>query len=41
VIDLLWKNRERRIAEPEREAARAAYERATAAYRRIAEESEW
>jgi hypothetical protein len=40
VIDLLWKNRERRIAEHEREEARKAYERAIAAYRRIAEESE-
>src|SRR5262245_59880205 len=38
VIDLLWKNRERRIAEPERDAARAAYERAIARYRQIAGE---
>jgi hypothetical protein len=39
VIDLLWKNRERRIAELERDAARAAYERAIAKYRQIAAES--
>jgi len=38
VIDLLWKNRERRIAEPERAAARAAYDRALAKYRQIAVE---
>jgi hypothetical protein len=37
-IDLLWKNRERRIAEPEREAARAAYDRALAKYRTIEKE---
>jgi hypothetical protein len=37
-IDLLWKNRERRIAEPEREAARGAYDRAIARYRQIAAE---
>jgi hypothetical protein len=35
VIDLLWKNRERRIAEPERADARVAYERALARYRQI------
>jgi hypothetical protein len=39
VIDLLWKNRERRIAEVERADARAAYDRAIAKYRRIQEES--
>jgi hypothetical protein len=38
VIDLLWKNRERRIAEPERAEARAAYDRAIAKYRQIKEE---
>ena len=36
----LWKNRERAIAEAERPAARAAFDRALAAYRRIAEESQ-
>ena len=35
VIDLLWKNRERRIAPEERAAARAAFERALARYRQI------
>src|SRR4029077_18231420 len=35
VIDLLWKNRERRIAESERVAAREAYDRALAKYQRI------
>jgi hypothetical protein len=39
VIDLLWKNRERRIAEPERAEARAAYDRAIAKYQRIKEEA--
>lgn len=39
VIDLLWKNRERRIGEAEREDARAAYERAKEKYRLIREES--
>jgi hypothetical protein len=39
VIDLLWKNRERRIAEHERADARAAYDRAIARYRQIKEES--
>jgi hypothetical protein len=38
VIDLLWKNRERRIAAAERVEARAAYDRANSAYRRIMEE---
>ncbi len=35
VIDLLWKNRERRISRDERDAARAAYDRAMARYRQI------
>jgi hypothetical protein len=35
VIDLLWKNRERRIDESERDAARAAYDRAIARYQQI------
>jgi hypothetical protein len=35
VIDLLWKNRERRIAENERAAAREAYDRALTKYRQI------
>ncbi len=35
VIDLLWKNRERRIGEAEREDARAAYDRAIERYRQI------
>lgn len=39
VIDLLWKNRERRIAESERAAARTAYDRAVAKYRTIQAES--
>jgi hypothetical protein len=39
VTELLWKNRERAIAEAERPAARAAFDRTLAAYRRIAEES--
>jgi hypothetical protein len=38
VIDLLWKNRERRIAEPERADARAAYDRAIAKYQTIKQE---
>jgi hypothetical protein len=38
-IHLLWKNRHERIAEPERPAARAAYDRAIALYEQIAEES--
>jgi hypothetical protein len=38
VIDLLWKNRERRIAAAEREEARAAYDRAIAKYRAIRDE---
>ncbi|HZN33597.1 MAG TPA: CehA/McbA family metallohydrolase, partial [Pirellulaceae bacterium] len=38
VIDLLWKNRERRIAEAERAEARAAYDRAIAKYRQIRDE---
>ena len=38
VIDLLWKNRERRIAEGERAAAREAYDRAIAKYRQVREE---
>jgi hypothetical protein len=39
VIDLLWKNRQSRIAEEERKAAEAAYERAREKYRRIKEQS--
>jgi hypothetical protein len=35
VIDLLWKNRERRISEVERDEARAAYDRAIARYQQI------
>ena len=35
VIDLLWKNRERRISREERAEARAAYDRAIAKYRQI------
>jgi hypothetical protein len=35
VIDLLWKNRERRISPAEREGARAAYDRAIAKYQQI------
>lgn len=38
VIDLLWKNRERRISEVERDEARAAYDRAITRYRQIKEE---
>ncbi|MEX2175426.1 MAG: CehA/McbA family metallohydrolase [Pirellulaceae bacterium] len=38
VIDLLWKNRERRISPAERGAARAAYDRAQAKYRQIVAE---
>jgi hypothetical protein len=38
-IDLLWKNRERTIAPAERDAARAAFDRARAVYRRIAAEA--
>ncbi len=37
VIDLLWKNRERVIAEPERDEARRTFEKAKAVYRTIAE----
>jgi hypothetical protein len=39
VIDLLWKNRERLIAEHVRADARAAYDRAIVRYRQIKEES--
>lgn len=39
VIDLLWKNRERAIAEPERADAKAAFDRAREKYRRILAES--
>ncbi|MBC7819810.1 MAG: hypothetical protein IAG10_23245 [Planctomycetaceae bacterium] len=39
VIDLLWKNRERVIAEPERDEARRTFEKAKTAYRTIAEEN--
>jgi len=38
VIDLLWKNRQSRIAEEERETAEAAYERAKERYRKIKRE---
>ncbi len=38
VIDLLWKNRERQIAEPERAAAKAAFSRAKERYKVIAAE---
>jgi hypothetical protein len=38
VIDLLWKNRQARIATGERPAARAVYDRAIATYGRILEE---
>jgi hypothetical protein len=38
VIDLLWKNRERRISAAEREEARAAYDRAIAKYLAIKDE---
>ncbi len=37
VIDLLWRNRERVIAEPERDEAKRTFEKAKAAYRAIAE----
>jgi len=36
VIDLLWKNREKNIVPPERDAAQAAFERAKERYRQIA-----
>jgi hypothetical protein len=39
MTELLWKNRERAISESERAAARAAFDRALAVYRRIAEET--
>jgi hypothetical protein len=39
VIDLLWKNRQSRIAEEERGAAEAAYERAREKYWKIKDES--
>jgi len=39
VIDQLWRNRERNIAPPERDEARATFERVKEMYRRIAEES--
>jgi hypothetical protein len=39
MTELLWKNREQRIAPQERAAAREAFDRALAVYRRIAEES--
>lgn len=39
-IRLLWKNRQRMIAEHEREAARAAYDRAIARYQAIAAEAQ-
>ncbi|MCA9140951.1 MAG: CehA/McbA family metallohydrolase [Planctomycetales bacterium] len=38
-IDLLWKNRERFIAPPERDEARKAYDRAIQKYRKIADEA--
>lgn len=38
-IHLLWTNRRRFISEPEREAARDAYDRAIAKYQQIAEEA--
>lgn len=40
-IEQLWLRRHTRIAEPEREAARAAYDRAVARYRKIAEECDF
>lgn len=40
VIELLWKNRERVIAESERDEARRTFEKAKAAYRVIASESQ-
>ena len=39
-VEILWENRNRYISEAERPAARAAYDRAIVAYRRIATESE-
>lgn len=39
VIDLLWKNRAKAISPSEREAARRAFDEATAIYRRIAAEA--
>ncbi|HUG91088.1 MAG TPA: hypothetical protein VML55_09655, partial [Planctomycetaceae bacterium] len=39
-VELLWENRSRFIAEPEREAARAAYDRALDEYRRRAEQAD-
>jgi hypothetical protein len=39
-VELLWTNRNQLIAEPEREAARAAYDRAIAEYARRADEAE-
>ena len=39
-IHLLWNNRKRFIAEPERKAARAAYDRAISKFQRIATESQ-
>ena len=38
-IDLLWKNRERMIAPAERQAARAAFDRARDVYRRVVAEA--
>jgi hypothetical protein len=38
-VELLWENRSRQIAEPERPAARAAYERSVETYRQRAEEA--
>jgi hypothetical protein len=38
-VELLWENRSRLIKEPERPAARAAYERAVETYRQRAEEA--
>jgi hypothetical protein len=39
MTELLWKNRENRIAPAEREAARRTFQKAIERYRRIAEES--
>ena len=39
VIDLLWRNRERVIAEPERDEARRTFERAREKYRQLANEA--
>ena len=39
VIDLLWKNRQKNIVPPERDAAKAAFERAKERYRQIAVEA--